>query len=175
MAHEVGHNHGRNHAPCGATAALDDGFPYDGAAVGVWGYDRRSSTFTFPTRKDIMSYCNPQWISDYTYQAFLDRVVQLSASVASSVSGVVRAIPEARFRVLLHGPRGLRWGHPYTGTPPDERRATAIIFDAMGRSVATAEVYRVEIDGIDAEMIAVPEPKPGWYSIQVPGLAAIPF
>jgi hypothetical protein len=84
MAHEVGHNHGRGHAPCAPgnqISGVDRNYPYSGAITDVWGYDSRKQTFFDPeTTKDIMSYCEPKWISDYTYSGLIDRVATLSTS-----------------------------------------------------------------------------------------------
>src|SRR4029079_13403049 len=68
MAHEVGHAHGRPHAPCAPRGiqSVDPGYPYDQADIGVWAYDVRTMKFLDPsTTKDIMGYCDPKWISDY--------------------------------------------------------------------------------------------------------------
>ncbi len=70
-AHEWGHNWGRNHAPCGVSPA-DAGYPYADAAIGVYGMDVATATLKPPTTKDLMSYCSPEWISDYTYKAVMD-------------------------------------------------------------------------------------------------------
>jgi hypothetical protein len=71
VAHELGHNFGRSHAPCG-TAPADPNYPYPNAQIGVWGYNQiagvvEDSVTTF----DLMSYCSPIWISDYTYEGVL--------------------------------------------------------------------------------------------------------
>ncbi len=81
-AHEIGHNHGRNHAPgCGASGASS--FPYlDGsgraiignAANSNYGFDLNSKTiYTFNRSGggyfDFMNYCDPAWVSDFTYEA----------------------------------------------------------------------------------------------------------
>src|SRR5690606_30787378 len=71
-AHEWGHNFGRRHAPCGNPANPDPSYPYPNALLGAHGYDpamgqlKRASSFF-----DLMSYCSPEWISDYTYQHVL--------------------------------------------------------------------------------------------------------
>jgi hypothetical protein len=72
MAHELGHNFGRLHAPCGSPAAVDDFFPYAGGTIGVFGYDIFSGLVKLPVVRDLMSYCDPTWISDYTYKAILN-------------------------------------------------------------------------------------------------------
>lgn len=72
-AHELGHNLGRYHAPCGGAANTDPGYPYGGGLIGHWGYDPRDGDLIDPTSaKDIMTYCNPQWISDYNFELVLD-------------------------------------------------------------------------------------------------------
>ena len=67
MAHELGHNFGRDHAPCGVSG--DPNYPYPNGSIGTWGYDLESRTLRNPSeRYDLMSYCSPQWVSDYTYE-----------------------------------------------------------------------------------------------------------
>jgi hypothetical protein len=77
-AHEVGHNHGRWHAPgCGASQP-DPSYPYvsDGkgyignTAFQNYGFDiQEQSVYPYDSTYDMMSYCGPEWISDYTYEA----------------------------------------------------------------------------------------------------------
>ena len=71
MTHEMGHNFGRNHAPCGATGV---GFyPYPDASLGQWGYDNATGQLFDPnTYRDYMSYCDPPWTSDFTYKGIFD-------------------------------------------------------------------------------------------------------
>jgi hypothetical protein len=72
LAHELGHNMGREHAPCGGPAGPDPNFPYAGGGIGVHGFDVLHGEAKSPQReKDLMSYCEPEWISDYTYKAVL--------------------------------------------------------------------------------------------------------
>jgi hypothetical protein len=68
-AHETGHNHGRLHAPCGDPDGVDPSYPYSGGIIGVPGYDLIEHSTIPKTRNfDLMSYCSPSWISDYTYK-----------------------------------------------------------------------------------------------------------
>ncbi len=72
-AHEIGHAHGRAHAPCGPPGnqpdAPDPDYPYDDGSIGVWGYDIVEGELHDPTDTDVMSYCDDQWVSDFTFAA----------------------------------------------------------------------------------------------------------
>ena len=39
FVHEVGHAHGRQHAPCGGAAQPDPKYPYSDGSIGDWGFD----------------------------------------------------------------------------------------------------------------------------------------
>jgi hypothetical protein len=88
-AHEVGHAHGRNHAPCGGASGIDASFPYSQASIGTWGYDIFAKTFLSPSvGKDMMGYCPNEWVSDYTYTALFDRIASLNGNPVSNSTGV---------------------------------------------------------------------------------------
>ena len=75
FAHETGHNLNRWHAPCGVTG--EPNWPADaahaGAHIGVYGYDTTSGQSKGPSAfTDVMGYCTPAWVSDYTYSGILD-------------------------------------------------------------------------------------------------------
>lgn len=77
--HEVGHGHGRNHAPCqpggGTINGRDTAYPYTGAQLGVWALDIETKTMMSPTKNtDFMGYCSPTFISDYNYDALATRM-----------------------------------------------------------------------------------------------------
>ncbi|MHB1328766.1 MAG: hypothetical protein ACYC2K_11250 [Gemmatimonadales bacterium] len=72
MAHELGHNMGRSHAPCGGVSGADAGYPHAGGAIGSWGIDLATMGLKSPTGHfDLMGYCSPDWISDYTWRAMI--------------------------------------------------------------------------------------------------------
>jgi hypothetical protein len=75
LAHEVGHAHGREHAPCMLLGQPSDpNYPYANAVLGVWGWDAPNGALKEPnTNTDIMGYCKPNWISDYTFDGLLTR------------------------------------------------------------------------------------------------------
>ena len=93
MAHELGHNLGLRHAPCGTNVrSLDPWFPHRGGRVGAWGYDPERRTLLDPKAYDLMSYCwGNHWISDYFYnKAFGHRVSEVAAE--SAAAGPVRSL-----------------------------------------------------------------------------------
>ncbi len=73
FTHELGHNMNLRHAPCGGAGGPDPDFPYDDGGTGVWGYDISRTRLIDPGQyKDLMGYCNPDWISDYHFKRALD-------------------------------------------------------------------------------------------------------
>jgi hypothetical protein len=77
LAHELGHNWGRFHSPCGGPSGVDLQYPYAGGIIGVYGYDIATGKVLSPDMPDVMSYCSlgipfniaipRRWASDYTY------------------------------------------------------------------------------------------------------------
>jgi len=71
-AHEWGHNFGRLHVGCGSPSNPDPNYPYVNGSIGVYGFDPVTGQLKRPsTHVDLMSYCSPEWISDYTFRAVL--------------------------------------------------------------------------------------------------------
>jgi hypothetical protein len=86
MAHELGHNFGRFHSPCG-TNGTDINYPYAGGVIGVYGYDLASGTLRDPTASDLMGYCPNKWISDYTYIGILSHRAAQPSVLAQQATG----------------------------------------------------------------------------------------
>jgi hypothetical protein len=81
LAHELGHALGRDHADCGNPAGPDPRYPYRNASLGeTYGYDFDLAKLLKPkVYRDVMSYCTPVWISDYTYSALFDRLAYIDS------------------------------------------------------------------------------------------------
>ena len=179
MAHEVGHNHGRQHSPCapnGLTiSGVDPKYPYANGALGSWGWDGRSKTLFDPSKTtDIMGYCATQWISDYTYAGITTRVAAVNGNPAAMVLALAQTL--SKWRVLLLDARGPRWGVPIEQeVSPEGEPEMATIYDKTGAVLTSVVVYRTEIGDMEASMVWVPEPKPDWYAVAVTGAPPHPF
>lgn len=116
MAHEVGHNLGRAHAPCGSAGSTDQSFPHPGGHIGVWGLNVSTLALKPPTTADFMGYCSPDWVSDYSWIGMIGYRESGSAAVAPAGDGLLvwgrlrgdEVVLEPAFRVALsaeHLPR----------------------------------------------------------------------
>ena len=85
IVHELGHNHGLKHAPCGDVDKLDHAYPYPNGLTHTQGYgilsDKLHSgdpTISHPYY-DMMTYCWPVWFSDYNFEAMRKRIELVSS------------------------------------------------------------------------------------------------
>jgi hypothetical protein len=120
-----------------------------------------------------MGYCRNQWLSDYTYTGLLNTVLAVNRVQAS----VLGNEPVGTWRVLLvDADRGARWGRPIA--TPDVAAGLeepALVLDASGAPIQTISVFRTNLSELAASSIQVPEPQPGWASVQVSGAPPIAF
>jgi hypothetical protein len=162
-AHEWGHNFGRYHAPgCGA-GGPDPNYPYANALIGVYGFDLSLSVLRSPTAYwDLMSYCRPYWVSDYTYNAVFN---------ARAVTGT--AAPHAAQRVALVwgqiGPNGVTLQPVFQITaPPSLPRRPGRYriqgLDSLGRTVFDVAFEGDAVDHAEGERqfaFTIPSPDTG--------------
>ena len=89
--HELAHTWGRSHVTCrGDEGGPDMSYPMGesgsigrlGGANRYWGFDvmLRGPVVYPPTWKDVMTYCDNQWISAYTYEAIRNKLVAENAA-----------------------------------------------------------------------------------------------
>ena len=88
-SHELGHNFGLQHAPCGNPEGLDPNYPYTDGGLGTtraWDLVRRRFIGPEDNFFDLMGYCSPDFISDYHYRKALIFRQSMSNSASLSVS-----------------------------------------------------------------------------------------
>ena len=184
FVHELGHIYRRPHAPCGGAAAPDASYPYPDAGLGSWGYDLETRELFDPQNHvDFMSYCSPDWISDYNYSQILERIIVVNQranmpKVEGSAPGAPLPPPAAAqaFRTLRVSNSGqASWGldlHSRLAPPGDPVRLKAL--DATGTVIE--EFAATFEDGPEGEQAYfVPAGRVGWQAIQVPGGPRAPY
>ena len=140
FAHELGHNLSLRHAPCGGAGGPDPFYPYANALVGTWGYNfgraGQSGTLVDPmVFRDHMSYCGPEWVSDYFFAKSL-----VHRATYGWADARARRAPVRRTLLLSGGVHdgALRLGLPFVWQaqprlPQRSGRYSVTGFDASGR------------------------------------------
>ncbi len=143
FAHELGHNMNLRHAPCGSAGGPDPNYPYDGGTTGVWGYDVHRSRLVDPRQyKDLMGYCNPDWVSDYHFNRALDHRRATENFGDASAAASAPAAPDA----TLSQKTLLLWG----GIGDDEfLLEPAFLLDGTAKLPESGGPYRIEGFGVD--------------------------
>ena len=105
--HELAHTWGRSHVACrGNEGGPDPNYPMaESGSIGrrngqneYWGFDiyLRGPAVYPPTWKDVMTYCNNQWISAYTYEGIRSRLVAENTAAAAGLA----TAPAAEYLVV---------------------------------------------------------------------------
>jgi len=104
--HELGHALNRYHAEfCSASGGKP--YPYPNGIIGEYGLDIQShAVYPYNTRYDVMTYCDPEWISIFTYKGLRDRLVQFplaatGATVAQDAVMITGIINQTAGRTTL--------------------------------------------------------------------------
>ena len=166
IAHELGHNMNLRHAPCGTGG--DPSYPYPDGSIGAWGYDfGDGGRLVPPSASDLMSYCDPRWISDYSFTNALryrlfDEGSAAGAAVAASTRSLLLwggldadSVPLLEPAFVVEAPAAL----------PDSAGAHRLI----GRAASGAELFSLSFtmpetaDGDGSSSFAFVLPvRPGW-------------
>ena len=166
--HEVGHAHGRPHSEgCGADGP-DPSYPssyvkntsqYGSVAtIGVWGWDILGRVLINPaTNFDFMGYCDPVFVSDYTFGKLFARIrtVNAAAPMQRNVS-----LEPTRYRFVDVKPDGsLAWGSTVDLEDEPESGLTSVSFDHADGTIETVRGHYYPYGELNGGYILVPEPK----------------
>ena len=136
IAHELGHNFNLFHADCGGAAGPDPTFPWPNGSIGAWGYDPRDGgSLVPPDWADMMSYCPPEWISDYYFTNSLRYRLDDEGAPPSRTPGAGRSL-------LVSGRVSA------DGTP---RLDPAFVIDAAPRAAGRRGAVRAHGAGVRTE------------------------
>jgi PKD repeat protein len=111
-AHEIAHNLGRRHTACqGNEADPDPDYPYSNGRISpsltgdqaiYYGFHTRTLQIFSPQTGDLMGYCRPRWVSDYTYQRLWTAInSRFPANLAATSQAL--ALSAAETAVLVSG------------------------------------------------------------------------
>ena len=162
LAHELGHEFGRYHAPCD-TSGADGAYPYAGGDIGTWGWDVRDGAFQAPgATTDFMGYCAPTWISDYTWSALFARTIATSA--------LSRRTPTATLLVRLGAEGGAIVEGLRTLVPPRTRARIEYAWLAGSRTLPGGTAPVVTQSHSDERLVVLPAPPPDADAVRVDGI-----
>lgn len=137
-AHEIGHQHGREHAPCDVGDA-DPGYPHGGGVIGEWGFDLLRGELVAPSTPDFMGYCDPTWVSDYTFDALFNRLASVNGAASFHFDDAQLDKTYERIRVDEHG---ATFSDPITlHAPPMGQVTTVTLGHAGGEESVTGRFY----------------------------------
>jgi hypothetical protein len=165
MAHEIGHAHGRSHAPCGVNDP-DPSYPHDDAHLGVHGYDIVDEDLVDKNDYfDVMSYCDPGWVSDYTFEALFER--------AQAITGSMLMLGDpSPWSVALVGADGALRSGGYTldllPAPGGEPRPVELL-DQHGQVSDVVEARFLPYTHIDGGLLLYPKPGDDVSSLRLDG------
>lgn len=152
--HELGHNHGRGHAPCGGVSGADNNYPYGGAALGSWGYNLLTGELYDPgSHVDMMSYCNPTWISDYNFENIFDRVQHVNNAADWFIPQHLQNLTYGQARVEPDG--SITWLADVVLERPPVGELTPVTVDTQSGPEQTQASY-IRYDHIDGGVLFIP-------------------
>ena len=162
LAHELGHEFGRYHAPCD-TSGADGAYPYAGGDIGSWGWDARDGSFLAPgATTDFMGYCAPTWISDYTWSALFARTIATSA--------LSYRAPEDSLLVRLGTPEGPVVAGRRTLVVPHTRSYAAYDWLSGARSLPGGSAPVVTQSHSDERLVILPAPPADADAVRIDGI-----
>ena len=156
--HEVGHNHGRSHAPCGGPPNTDPDYPYPTAGIGSWGYNLLTGQLYSPSGYfDLMSFCQPVWVSDYTYNGLFNHIAAVNGA---NIVYPPELLNRTYDRVSITPNGELSWMNPIQlATPPMGEEQSVVLTSEAGAETVTGWFYGYDhLDGGVVLWPATPQP-----------------
>lgn len=176
LSHEVGHNHNLQHNPCvspnGDPGATNPNYPHEGGAIGTFGY--RFSTdelISDTTSFDLMTYCNPIWVSDWTWNRLADHITALAGAVgtqgATAPRDSVAVFVDAKGQATH-----TRWlpMHEATAREAEQGEGSRLKVSLGGAQAQALPSRRIDVDHGDAYVLQLPLPHgtpvgAGWVDV----------
>jgi hypothetical protein len=137
----------------------------DGAS-GVPGYRQSDASFIFDS-VDIMSYCQPLWISDYTYKALADRIriVNMLGDIHGTDPRVIHPVQ----RILIGASGALSWGRDLQMLDVVGGTDVEVVYrDVNGGAIAKRVGHRYGYDHLPGGFILVENPPTKFASATIP-------
>jgi hypothetical protein len=121
---------------------------------GVYGFDFGAMKLIKPKPyRDVMSYCTPIWISDYTYSALFERLAYLD----SEAFGVLSWSPPEIFRVARVDRHGrASWSGERRTRPSRSGLQSFALLDERGRRVGAARARVARRDHLPSRSVWIP-------------------
>lgn len=165
LAHETGHAHGRLHAPCapyGYIQNVDPAYPHPEGRIGVWGWSSATKSLLDPggDARDFMGYCDPAWVSDYTWKALFERVSFVNSSADTSAGGGGGGEPMYMVSIDGEGRPTLGRKLVLSGEPGGELRSVDVL-DEHGGLRRREPAYFHPYSHLPGGFLLVRGPEPG--------------
>ncbi len=153
-AHEIGHNLGREHAPCGVQK-YDQRYPYSDGSIGNIGVQVSPLTLYSPSSyTDLMGYCHAKWVSDYTYQGLMANQISYgAAALLTPQDGLL-----VRGQLDQAGDIQLKSSYRLTSLPqaiPETAEAEVQFLDSSGEIVERTAVSLLRAPEADEQGAAI--------------------
>lgn len=170
LTHELGHNQGLNHAPCGGASGADSSYPYSGGVIGSQGWRVNSTEFFAGSNaKDYMGYCSPSWVADWTWERAANRIATMTAAA------FVQPEPEGWMLQGLIDHEGNESWVLVRGTVPEDELDPEIRvrFRSAGDVVSERPAYEGWLSDADTRVLVVPLPDAGNGVFPLAGIDAL--